>query len=295
MKERVEDLLPVHYFHVVFTVPHILNELFLHNQKVCFSLFFDAVKETLSTVGKRRFNAEIGFFAVMHTWGQLLTFHPHIHCCVPGGGLSFDRQTWIPSSKKQRFFASHKVLALVFRGILIKKLKGAFAKGDIHYEGDLESLLTQSVSRKWVVHCKPPFDGPLRVIQYLARYTRKVALSNSRLISFENNTVTFSWKDYSSNSESKVAKLSSMEFIRRFLSHIPTPRFVRIRHFGFLSNRRRKASVALIRNLIGELLPEASALTFEDSFMPGRCPVCSTGVLLPVTSFLKKPLTCNSS
>ena len=296
MKERVTDLLPVPYFHVVFTVPHILNDLFLGNQKVCFSLFFDAVRDTLMTVGKNQFNAEVGFFAVMHTWGQLLNFHPHIHCVVPGGGLSFDRTQWVPASKKQRYFASHKVLALVFRGILIKKLKRASAKGTLLYNGDLEQLLTESVKRKWVAHCKPPFDGPIRVIQYLARYVRKVAISNSRLLSFDGDAVAFSWKDYANGSAAKATRLPLVEFIRRFLSHIPVPRFVRIRHYGFLSNTRRRKTIPYIRELIGDLLPEAAALTnLRDSFCSGRCPVCGVGVLVPVSPICSAVVGCDSS
>lgn len=279
MQQRLKDLLPVHYFHIVFTVPHILNELFLNNQKVGYGLFFDAVRDTLVTVGKNRFQAEVGFFAVMHTWGQKLNFHPHIHCVVPGGALIKD--TWIHSSKKQRYFASHKVLALVFRGILLKKLKRAYAKKKLKYDGDLNLLLDSSVTRKWVVHCKPPFDGPVRVIQYLARYTRKVALSNSRLLEFKNDKVSFSWNDYSHNGTPKIASLPKLEFVRRFLSHIPLPRFIRIRHYGFLSNCKRQKAVELIRELIAEPLPDPVQLsTLKDSFRPGICKVCKLGKML---------------
>ena len=294
MKARVDELLPVHYFHVVFTVPHLLNEFFLKNQKVYFSRFFDAVKETLMTIGKNHLNAEIGFFAVLHTWGQKLNFHPHIHCVVPGGGLSFDRTRWVSSSKKKHYFASHKVLALVFQGILIKKIKRAQAKEKL-VSHDLEKLLTDSVQKKWVVHCKPPFDSALRVIQYLSRYTRKVAISNSQLISLKNNSVSFSWKDYKNDAQSKVTILDSVEFIRRFLTHIPLPRFIRIRHFGFLSNAKRKTAIPLISELIGELLPDAKALQFEDSFQPGRCPVCKVGFMTIISPLKKVPTLCNSS
>lgn len=288
MKERVKDLLPVQYFHVVFTIPHILNELFLHNQRLCFSLFFDAVKETLMTVGRNRFHGEIGFFAIMHTWGQQLSFHPHIHCVVPGGALTKENQ-WIPSSKKQPYFASHKVLSLVFRGILIKKLKRVHLK----FTGDLEQLCTESVKKKWVVHCKPPFSGPIRVIQYLARYTRKVAISNSRLIELNNGQVSFTWKDYANGSESKVMQLKTTEFIRRFLSHIPLPRFVRIRHFGFLSNKKRNVSIPLIRELIGEVLPDGATAINTVSF--GKCPLCRVGFFVVVSEVLKQAIQWNSS
>lgn len=286
MAARAADLLPVHYFHVVFTVPHTLNELIFRNQKVCYSIFFDAVKKTLLTVGQNNLKARLGFFGILHTWGQKLSFHPHIHCVVPGGGISRDGSSWVSSSKQKRYFVPQKVLARVFQGIFIRAIKDAYRRKDIilEEEQDLEALLSAACLKPWVVHGKPPFAGPVEVIKYLARYTRKVAISNSRLLSLDGGKVAFSYRDYSDGAKTKIMHLAATEFIRRFLLHVPIPKFIRIRHFGFLANGQKKQALAKCRELLTETLacPKSAgsaARTFEDTFRKGRCPHCQIGTL----------------
>ncbi len=290
MAARAADLLPVHYFHVVFTVPHTLNELIFRNQKVCYSILFAAVKKTLLTVGENNLKARLGFFRILHTWGQKLSFHPHIHCVVPGGGISLDGSSWVSSGKQKRYFVPQKVLARVFQGIFIRAIKDAHRRKTIILEDEqnLEALLSAACLKPWVVHCKPPFAGPLEVIKYLARYTRKVAISNSRLGSLDGEKVALSYRDYSDGAKTKVLHLAALEFIRRFLLHVPVPKFVRIRHFGFLANGQKKQALARCR----ELLTEATACpkgvnsverTFQDTFRKGRCPHCQIGTLLIIS------------
>lgn len=252
LKARVGDLLPTHYFHVVFTVPHELNQLFLSNLKLCYGALFKAVAKTLKIVSHRRLNAEIGFFSVLHTWGQKLEFHPHIHCVVPGGGIR-NNETWVSTSKKRWYFAPTKVLAEVFRGILIRALKRLGDK--LQYQGNIEELFNRSVRKSWVVHAEPPFGSAVAVLKYLSRYTRKVALTNSRLISVKDGNVTFAYKDYSKNCEQRSLTLKVTEFIRRFLQHVPPPGFTRIRHYGFLNSKGKKERLQKITGAILGLLP----------------------------------------
>ena len=294
---REGELLPTHYFHLVFTISHILNELMLHNQRVCYAAFFQSVAKTLMTIGKSRLKAQLGFFSILHTWGQQLDLHPHLHCVVPGGGLALDGTGWIPTSKKRRYFAPTKVLAEVFRGIFIKALKRLYQQGKLTYDGDFEALLNLAVKRRWVVHAQPPFDSALCVLKYLARYTRKVALSNSRLVEFENGKVTFSFKDYADGSQSKLCQMRANEFIRRFLMHIPPPGFVRIRYYGFMAGPKRKARMEQIKELILGLLPEIIVQQPEtdDSFNPGCCPKCGTKLPPLATQTPETPWKIDSS
>jgi hypothetical protein len=277
---REEELLPVHYFHVVFTVPHVLNELFLNNQRQCFEALFQAVAKTLQTVAKNRLKAKLGFFSILHTWGQQMDFHPHVHCVVPGGGLSLEGNNWISSSKKRRYFAPTKVLAEVFRGILVKALKRQFREGKLRCDGNFELLLNSAVARRWVVHAQPPFGSALQVLKYLSRYTRKVAITNSRLINCSNGKVTFSFKDYANGAVKKTCCMKTTEFIRRFLMHIPPPGFVRIRHYGFMAGKNRKALINQIKKLIAGLLPIVFKSPKSDgSFNPSCCPKCGKSAL----------------
>jgi len=254
LEEREKDLLPVHYFHVVFTLPHVLNHLVLLNQELCLKLFFEAVRKTLLKIGKSKLKAKIGFFAILHTWGQQLEFHPHIHCVIPGGGISLDGKKWIHSSKKRRYFVSQKVLSRVFRGIFIQGLKRLYQTQQLKLPStttDLEALLNSACRKQWVVHCKPPFGGPEVVLKYLARYTHRIAISNSRLVAVDSSSVTFRNRDYRNKESGKLMTLSGSEFMRRFLMHVPLPGFVRIRHCGFLANRNRTKNIANIRTLLG--------------------------------------------
>jgi hypothetical protein len=254
--EREDELLPVHYFHVVFTVPHVLNELFYHNQRECYGALFEAAAKTLNTVGKNRIGAKLGFFSLLHTWGQLLNYHPHLHCVIPGGGISLDNEQWVSTSKKRRYFASTKVLAEVFRGILLKKLRQRYLAGKLNVRGDFEQLLDDAARRRWVVHAKPPFGSPLAVLKYLSRYTRKVAISNSRLLELKDGMLSFKFKDYANASIGKTCRMSAVEFLRRFAMHLPPPGFVRIRYYGFMAGAKRKARLKQMAELIRGLLPE---------------------------------------
>jgi Putative transposase/Transposase zinc-binding domain len=302
MLARQDELLPTHYFHVVFTVPHCLNELFLKNQPLGYSIFFSAVAKALTTVvGNRLGGAKIGFFSILHTWGQRLDLHPHIHCVVPGGGIAPDGN-WVLTSKKRRFLVSTKVLAEVFRAILLKKLRQAYRKKKIHYQGDLETLFNQAVRKKWVVHAKPPFSSPLCVLKYLSRYTRKVALSNSRLLSLKNGMVTFRFKDYAQKESDRICTINAVEFLRRFLMHIPKPGFMRIRYFGFMAGPNRKARINQLKERIAGVLPvvqpqiETAQRGVAKSLSTMQCcPACGSANLIHTEFAAKNTLKADSS
>jgi Putative transposase/Transposase zinc-binding domain len=283
---RRSELLPSRYVHVVFTLPGQLAPLALQNTKVIYGLLLRASAETLLEVARdpRHLGAEIGFFSVLHTWNQKLQLHPHVHCVVPAGGLSADHSHWVPS--RDRFFLPIHVLGRVFRGKFVAGLKRAFQDGQLNFHGDL-TLLTQPkffaswlrplFRKDWVVYAKPPFGGPEYVLQYLGRYTHRVAISNHRLVSFAEEKVTFRWRDSAHNNEQKLMTLSLDEFLRRFLLHVLPKGFVRIRNFGLLANRRRATLLPLCFHLLGAVQqpqtePEAS--TANDSSPLWLCPQC---------------------
>jgi hypothetical protein len=284
---RRRELLPTRYVHVVFTLPRELAPLSLQNKRVVYDLLFRASAETLLEVARdpKHLGAEIGFFSVLHTWNQKLGLHPHVHCVVPAGGLSPDRKRWI--KPRYAFFLPVKVLSRVFRGKFVAALKRAFHEDRLRFQGSL-TLLAQPKTfaawlrplfrKDWVVYSKRPFGGPEYVLQYLGRYTHRVAISNHRLISFADGKVTFRWRDSAHHNEQKLLTLSLDEFLRRFLLHLLPKRFVRIRNFGFLANRRRANSLPLCF----QLLPSRSApQTDQDcSTTDGakdlwRCPQCA--------------------
>src|ERR1700730_15379806 len=251
---RQNELLPVAYVHVVFTLPHQLSPLALQNKKVLYSLLFRASAETLLEVAAdpKHLGADIGFLSVLHTWGQNLLHHPHVHCVIPAGGLSRDHSRWV--HPKPGFVLSVRVLSRVFRGKFIAGLKRMFRSGKLIFAGNLKPLakrkafyafLRPMFCKNWVVYAKRPFGGPDHVLHYLARYTHRVAISNHRLIAFENGQVTFRWKDYAHRNKKRKMTLSADEFLRRFLLHVLPRRFVRIRFFGFLANTRRAALLSL--------------------------------------------------
>src|SRR5882724_5617535 len=257
---RQKELLPTRYVHVVFTLPPQLAALTLQNKKVIYDLLFRASAETLLEVARdpRHLGAELGFFTVLHTWNQKLGLHPHVHCVIPAGGLSLDHTHWIKS--RSRFFLSIRVLRRVFRGKFVFGLKQAFHSGQLSFRGKLAALAQpktfaawlRSLFRKdWVVYAKRPFGGPEYVLQYLGRYTHRVAISNHRLVSFTEGKVTFRWRDSAHNNEQKLLTLTLDEFLRRFLLHLLPKGFVRIRNFGFLANRRRAAFLPLCFHLLG--------------------------------------------
>jgi hypothetical protein len=260
LTDRQTELLPVEYFHVVFTLPEQLAMVALQNKRVVYNILFSTAAETLRTIAAdpKHLGAEIGFLAVLHTWGQNLLHHPHLHCVVPGGGLSEDKQRWI--SCRKGFFVSVKVLSRLFRRLFLEALSSAFEKGKLTFHGSIEYLarpqafarLLGSVCRlEWNVYAKPPFGGPQQVLDYLGRYTHRVAISNNRLLAFENGNVTFRWKDYRRGNQQCVMTLPADEFIRRFLLHTLPRGFQRIRQFGLIANRSRKEKLALCRKLLG--------------------------------------------
>jgi hypothetical protein len=234
--------------------------LALQNKKLIYGLLLRASAETLLEVARdpRHLGAEIGFFSVLHTWNQKLNLHPHVHCVIPAGGLSFDHTHWIKS--RSRFFLSIRVLRRVFRGKFVAGLKHAFQSGRLNFRGNLAALAQprtfaawlRSLFRKdWVVYAKPPFGGPEYVLQYLGRYTHRVAISNHRLVSFTEGKVTFRWRDSAHNNEQKLMTIALDEFLRRFLLHLLPKGFVRIRNFGFLANRKRATNLPLCFQLLG--------------------------------------------
>jgi hypothetical protein len=281
MEDRAKELLPVEYFHVVFTLPDVFNALALANKRVVYGVLFDAVAQTLSEVAAnpKRLGAKIGFIGILHTWGQNLSLHPHVHCVVPGGGISPEGK-WI--SCKPGFFLPVRVLSKVFRGKFIDLLKQARGKGKLVGTDDdraFEQLLNRSVQHDWVVYAKRPFGGPQQVLKYLARYTHRIAISNSRLVSVDNQSVTFKYKDYAHHHRKRTMTLDGAEFLRRFLMHAVPGGFMRIRHFGLLANRVRAENLKLCRQLIGSASQEIPAIapTAVDHCC---CPACGRGRLI---------------
>jgi hypothetical protein len=321
LAEREAELLPVEYFHVVFTLPQQIARLALQNARIIYGILFRAVSETLLTIAAdpKHLGAAIGFLAVLHTWGQNLHLHPHIHCVVPGGGISPDNSRWIPCRKyRKSFFLPVKVLSCFFRKRFLRHLRRAFEKGKLRFHGELESLAQPAVfdalcqkagQGDWVVYAKPPFGGPEQVLKYLARYIHRVAISNRRLVSMQNGQVSFEWKDYAGGNETKTMTLDAVEFIRRFLTHVLPSGFVHIRHFGFLANRIRKERLALCRLLLSAppVVSEASVgsagIVSATGDQPVRpCPVCKTGRLIRIRvlsaaacACLEPPMVADSS
>jgi hypothetical protein len=309
---RQTELLPVPYFHVVFTLPRDLGGLALQNAREIYSILFRAASETLLTIAAdpKRLGARVGFLAVLHTWGQNLHAHPHLHCVVPGGGISGDGAKWI-GCRKRSFFLPVQVLGSRFRNVFLAYLREAFDEGRLQFHGELARLArpaafavlcNRAKKIRWVVHAKPPFGGPEQVLKYLARYTHRVAISNGRILSIAGGKVTFLWKDYADASKVKPMILDAVEFIRRFLLHILPAGFVRIRQFGFLANRARREKLALCRVLLGapSAPPRSIADVQERKADEKLCPVCGTGhmilIRLPYTEHLSAlPLRIDSS
>jgi len=283
---RSAELLPVPYFHVVFTLPHELSALMLQNKRLLYDLLFRASSATLLEVARdpKHLGAAIGLLSVLHTWGQNLQHHPHVHCIVPAGGLAPDASRWIAASS--RFFLSVRVLSRVFRGKFSAELRQLFDQGKLQFHGSLTHLadaaqfrrfMRQLFRKEWVVYAKPPFGGAQHLLQYLARYTHRVAISNHRLVSFTGDRVSFRWKDYAHGSKQKVMTVSADDFLHRFLIHVLPRGLVRIRHFGLFANRRRTASLARCRSL---LEVSVSATPADATTTQLRVPVCSGPMLI---------------
>ena len=283
---RQRELLPTHYVHVVFTLPHRLAPLALQNKKVLYDLLFRSSAETLLEVARdpRHLGAEIGFFTVLHTWSQKLRLHPHVHCVVPAGGLSLDHTRWVRSP--DNYFLPKAVLRKVFRGKFVAALRQAFQNGELRFPENLKLLSEPKIfaawlrplfRQDWVVYLRRPFGGPQYVLQYLGRYTHRVAISNHRLVSIADGQVTFRWRDSAHHNEQKLTALSHDKFLRRFLLHLLPQGFVRIRHFGFLACRRRRTTLPLCFQLLGaaqEALTEEHTSSTEDVPDLYRCPKC---------------------
>jgi hypothetical protein len=286
---RRQELLPTRYVHVVFTLPRPLAPLVLQNKKVLYDLLFRASAETLLEVARdsQHLGAEIGFFSVLHSWTQKLEFHPHVHCVVPAGGLSADGTRWI--KPRYDFFLPVEVLGRVFRGKFHEALKRAFHDGKLNFHGDSKHLaqpktfaawLRPLFRKDWVVYAKRPFGGPQHVLRYLGRYTHRVAISNHRLVSFADGTVTFRWRDSAHHNEQRLLPLSVDEFLRRFLLHVLPQGFVRIRNFGFLANRKRATTLPLCFQLLGsapQAQPEVATANSSDAWF---CPMCGGPMLV---------------
>jgi len=294
IEAQQRDLLPVQYFHLVFTVPTELHPLFLAAPPVAYRLLFTAAAKTLQAVARRRLGATIGFTAVLHTWTQLLLYHPHIHCIVPGGGLDVDDTRWIPAPRD--FFLPVRVLAQVFRGKLLSLLEKAVNRAKIR-EGpdeDFHRQLKQAARKKWVVYSKPPFAGAEQVLAYLGRYAYRIALSNDRLVALQDGQVTFRWKDRAHDNVPRLATLDAPTFLRRFLLHLVPRRFVRIRHYGFLANSVRLQTLPRVRQCLPPSAPAIPSLAPREPEpwdalllrLTGkdvtRCPRCGVGHLVVV-------------
>ncbi len=306
LEQRAAELLSVEYFHVVFTLPQRLAPLALQNQRLIYGILFRAAAETLTRIAgdPRHLGARIGFLAVLHTWGQNLNHHPHLHCVVPGGGIALDQRRWI--SCRRQFLFPVKVLSRLFWAKFVAYLKTAFRDGKLGFHGELKSLsqrrnfvewLSPVAGTQWVVYAKPPFGGPRQVLKYLARYTHRVAISNQRLISLENDRVTFRWKNYARGNQPATMTLKAVEFVRRFLLHVLPRGFVKVRHFGLLANRGRRRNLALCRKL---LVASSSARDFHpahdrladqmETDQRDRCPRCRAGHMRRLETLLPQPL-----
>lgn len=297
LENRKKDLLPVGYFHVVFTIPQELNNIVFTNQKGLYSILFQTVSETLLELAKDRkyLGADIGFTSILHTWGQNLMYHPHLHCVVPSGGLSLDGRRWINSNKD--FFIPVKVLSRKFRGKFLYYFKEAYYNNRLKLIGDNQKLFEKYLfqdfidklyKKEWVVYCKPPFGSAEHVLEYLGRYTHRVAISNNRIVHFENGYVTFKWRDYRNKSKQKFMTVTAEEFIRRFIMHILPDKFVKIRHYGILSNRNRATKLKKCKELAGVAfsINTNSKLSSEELLLKltgidlNVCPCCTKGKML---------------
>ncbi len=295
LQDRQADLLPVEYYHVVFTLPAPISDIAYHNKAVIYALLFQAAAETLLTIAAdpKRLGARLGITAVLHTWGSALTHHPHLHCIVPGGGLSLDGQRWVAC--KSGFFLPVRVLSRLFRRLFLERLSAAHHAGDLQFFGAHQKLVDSQAFADylaplrridWVVYAKRPFAGPEAVLAYLSRYTHRVAISNSRLIACDGNGVTFKWKDYRAKRHHryKTMTLKTDEFIRRFLIHVLPAGFHRIRHYGLFANPVRVKHVQRLRQLLsdetGDAVPETDVVDDELPTATYTCPTCGTPMII---------------
>jgi hypothetical protein len=311
LEDRQAELLDVPYFHVVFTVPDQIATIAFQNQVVVYDILFRAVAETLRTIAAdpEHLGAEIGVLAVLHTWGQNLLHHPHIHCLVPGGGIAPDGESWVAC--RPGFFLPVRVLSRLFRGLFLRYLEQAFTAGELnffsahrhlHEPAAFRRYLTPVYKAEWVVYAKRPFAGPAQVLDYVGRYTHRVAISNNRLVSMDNGKVSFHWQDYRDGNRQKTMSLEAGEFIRRFLIHVLPDGFHRIRYFGFLGNCHRARKLARCRELLAMAPAQAVAdppADYRDRYeaLTGRslrqCPHCNSGMMV-VIGCIARPTVCEA-
>jgi hypothetical protein len=300
LDQRAAELLPTEYFHVVCTLPGDLGPVALQNQRLVYGTLLQASAQSLLQLARdpQHLGADIGFLAVLHTWGQNLHLHPHVHCVVPGGGISLEGDRWV--SCRPGFFLPVRLLSRLFRGKFLDMMGRAYEKGQLEFHGQQEHLAHPQAFRElmeacwqkeWVVYAKPPFGGPEQVLKYLARYTHRVAISNSRLVKVEAGKVFFRWKDYAQNNQQKVMALEAVEFIRRFLLHVVPVGFVRIRHYGLQANRVRAENLARCRALLGvgqqsggggAAPPQQAQQSKPEVMAWTRCPACGQGRMVIV-------------
>ena len=282
---REKDLLEVPYFHVVFTLPHELNRLCQRNPALLYGLLFSTSAASMLEVAAnpKRLGAQIGFVSILHTWGQNLSLHPHVHCVVPGGGLTADRKQWIAGQRS--FFLPVKVLSRVFRGKFVEGLRQAYdsqklnlpaALTDLHNPKQFNVFVNSLFQQDWIIYAKPAFGGPAQVLRYLGRYTHRVAINNHRLLAFDGDRVTFRWKDYAHGNKQRVMTLTATDFLRRFTQHILPRAFVRIRHFGFLANAQRANLLSIVRHCLAADRPQLEELSTIPERQVWLCPQCGT-------------------
>ena len=309
IEDRQSELLEAPYYHVVFTVPEKIAAIAYQNKEVVYDILFRTTAETLRTIAAdpKHLGAQIGFFAVLHSWGQNLLFHPHLHCVVPGGGLSPDGQRWI--SCRPGFFLPVRVLSRLFRRLFLESLQKAFDSGKLRFFAALEPLrervaftrhLASAKGSEWVVYAKRPFAGPQQVLDYVGRYTHRVAISNNRLVDIEKDQVRFHWKDYRHGDQVQTMTLSADEFIRRFLLHVLPNGFQRIRYYGFLGNRYRQERLDQCRRLLGMQIPVPQTTASPEKDYRDRyedltgsslrqCPQCQRGRMVLVAILPRSP------
>jgi hypothetical protein len=301
---RQAELLPVPYFHLVFTLPPAAAEIAFHNKAAVYAILFKAAADTLRTIAAdpKHLGAQVGAVAVLHSWGQNLHYHPHVHCIVPGGGPSLDRTRWLAC--RPGFFLPVRVLSRLFRRLFLGELKAAYTGGRLGFFGELAALarpaafadrLSALRHQEWVVYAKPPFGGSQQVLAYLGRYTHRVAIANSRLVSVDAGQVAFRWRDWRRHGKAKMMVLAADEFIRGFLLHSLPDGFHRIRHYGFLANRQRTDNLALCRRLLADAAPGSGCgpdpsphPTIPTAFEP--CPCC--GGAMVRLGIVRRPASC---
>ena len=310
LEAQAADLLETPYFHVVFTLPSALGPMARSNPRTVYGLLMRAAAQTLLEVAAnpKHLGAEVGVLAVLHTWGQSLALHPHVHCVVTGGGLAADESRWIAG--RDDYFLPVPILRRVFRGKFLAGLRAAFKRGKLRFPGDLaplersdqfNALLSEVVRTEWVVYAKPPWGGPATVLKYLARYTHKAAISNHRLVDLADGRVSFQWKDYAHGGRQGIMTLDSVEFVRRFLMHVLPSGFVRVRHYGLLANRHRQEKLARCRELLRKAVtPQAetaptdvdpvTSTVPETTVTPTRvCPRCGSGRMIVIAEIPPLP------